>query len=614
MSSEPSAWRFALASWLCAMLPGIALQAHERPGAGGPLDVVPEGGFPSRGIAVLSWLPMHELRPGLEEASNCWGYTSPSGREYAILGVSTGHVFVEVTDPGAPRVLAHVPRTIGTNRDMKTYKDVAFLVGDDGEEAEGLQPVDLSRIDQGEITLLPEWREEPRSTHTIAVDEASGFLFRSSGKGSFGLRVYDVQDPRNPRLAGTWGTRYVHEMQAVTYTEGLYAGRQIVFCFTLGPGGAGGGFDPGIDILDITDKDQIRHLSFFVYPNAVISHQGWLSADRRHLYVNDEGDEAELKQPTTTHVIDVTDLERPRAVATFGTGTLATDHNLYVAGDLIFEGNYRSGLRVFRALDPLAPEEIAFFDTYPEDDGPELNGLWGNYPFFRSGTIVGGDIERGLFVWRLGEPDVTIQYPDGLPSAIGAEGGRLRVAVRTRAPETTVRGVVLHAETRIAASSIPFVTLGEGLWEVVIPPDPCGREVRFHVAATTEAGVTWNDPPAAPGMRHHADSPPEGLPPPPSECEPRFRRGDVDIDPVGFPSMQITDGIIVLHFLFSGGRTPPCMDSADANDSGTVDLSDAITILLYLFGGGPPPAAPGPSECGVDPTPDGLGCEAYSGC
>jgi hypothetical protein len=52
-----------------------------------------------------------------------------------------------------------------------------------------------------------------------------------------------------------------------------------------------------------------------------------------------------------------------------------------------------------------------------------------------------------------------------------------------------------------------------------------------------------------------------------------------------------------------------CIDAADANDDGKVNLADAITILGYLFSGAA--SLPGPfAECGSDPTADTLGCEA----
>ncbi|MEM7262428.1 MAG: hypothetical protein AAF488_10600, partial [Planctomycetota bacterium] len=78
------------------------------------------------------------------------------------------------------------------------------------------------------------------------------------------------------------------------------------------------------------------------------------------------------------------------------------------------------------------------------------------------------------------------------------------------------------------------------------------------------------------------------------------------------------DGIFVLNFLFLGGTEPSCMDSADPDDSGRVDITDGIYLLNFLFLGGQPPLPPSglaPNDCGVDPTDDdGLGCVSYPAC
>lgn len=95
-----------------------------------------------------------------------------------------------------------------------------------------------------------------------------------------------------------------------------------------------------------------------------------------------------------------------------------------------------------------------------------------------------------------------------------------------------------------------------------------------------------------------------------------FRRGDVTGD-----GLDLSDAVRVLNFLFLGDADPPCLDAADADDSGSLDITDAIFTLGYLFLGGPAPPAPGPDACGPDPTDDptddparDLGCESYPAC
>lgn len=81
-----------------------------------------------------------------------------------------------------------------------------------------------------------------------------------------------------------------------------------------------------------------------------------------------------------------------------------------------------------------------------------------------------------------------------------------------------------------------------------------------------------------------------------------FIRGDLDLS----FSLNLTDCISLLSFLFNGGVEPLCFDAADLNDSGTIDVSDPIYLLNFLFIGGNPPAFPYPGP-GLDPSVDNLG-------
>jgi len=81
-----------------------------------------------------------------------------------------------------------------------------------------------------------------------------------------------------------------------------------------------------------------------------------------------------------------------------------------------------------------------------------------------------------------------------------------------------------------------------------------------------------------------------------------FRRSDANSS----SDVDLSDAVFTLNWLFGGGEAPLCQDAVDSNDDGQIDLSDAVYTLGYLFLGGDPPPAPGPVECGVDPTEDPL--------
>ena len=97
------------------------------------------------------------------------------------------------------------------------------------------------------------------------------------------------------------------------------------------------------------------------------------------------------------------------------------------------------------------------------------------------------------------------------------------------------------------------------------------------------------------------------------DCEggpvPRFRRGDVGNDGV----VDVSDAVRLLLSLFAAGGLSECRDAGDVDDDGVVNVTDAVSLLAYLFQSGGPPSFPGTS-CGEDPTPDGLGFCAFTGC
>jgi choice-of-anchor B domain-containing protein len=251
------------------------------------------------------------------------------------------------------------------------------------------------------------------SAHNVVADTASGFVYIVGANGGGetcggGLHMVDVRNPRNPAFAGcyndTSGTNprgYTHDAQCLVYggPDTRYRGRQICV----------GSNETEINIADVTDKTKPVLIGRSSYPNVGYAHQGWFDAEQRYFYMNDELDELEgTVAGTRTIVWDLAQLDDPVVAHMYIGPVRSSDHNLFVAGNRVYESNYGSGLRVLDISNRTQPREIGFFDSAPyNDDEPghsaAASGAWSNYPFFKSGIILFTSVREGLFIVRVQE-------------------------------------------------------------------------------------------------------------------------------------------------------------------------------------------------------------------
>jgi len=386
-----------------------------EPVLGGQVDCA-EGSASAFGcsdVDLVSFVPVEDLGGSRGvRVNDVWGWTDPeSRREYAIVGRMDGTSFVDVTDPVNPVVVGNLPKPEWAPgsiwRDMKVYADHVFIVADMAAD-HGMQVFDLTRLREFSSEMLTfemdAHYDRINSVHNIVINEETGFAYAvgSSGGGDScggGLHMVNIQEPKNPVFAGCFadpstgrsGTGYSHDAQCVIYDgpDREHAGKEICF----------GSNETALSIADVTDKDNPIALAMGEYPNVAYTHQGWLTEDQAYFYMNDELDEVRgLTQGTRTLIWDVSDLDEPIMVKEHISENTASDHNLYIVGNLMYQSNYNSGLRVLDISDAVNPLEVAFFDTVPGADSPSMDGSWSNYPFFASGVIVVTSGSQGLFL------------------------------------------------------------------------------------------------------------------------------------------------------------------------------------------------------------------------
>jgi choice-of-anchor B domain-containing protein len=456
---------------------------------GKPIEGSVAGAFDANGVILRSWLPLGSLSAGATSGNSCWGHIAPNGSEYAIIGLSDGTAFVDITNPGAATLKAFVAGPSSLWRDVRVYNGFCYAGSEAGS---GIQVINISRLHiDGTVSLVGSVTAPTTTTaasHTLALDEVSGFLYRAGG-GANGLRIYDLNaNPGAPTYVGAWSPVYVHEAQVKTFTSGPYAGRQIAFCC----GGLNSGnVNTGLYIVDVTNKLNPIQLAYITYPNARYCHQGWLDEQGQYFYINDELDEGATVTTTTTIVIDVTSLTSPVLAGTFTNGNPAVGHNLFVKGTKLYEANYRSGLRVFDlAANRTNPPEVAFFDTYPGSDTANFNGLWNIWPYFPSGTVIGSDIERGLFVWTVAQPVATYAVANP-PATILPQGGTaFDVTITPAAGQTLNPATATMTVTwPPAGSATTNMSLVSGnTYRATFPAVPCLATATYRFEIRNSAG------------------------------------------------------------------------------------------------------------------------------
>jgi choice-of-anchor B domain-containing protein len=363
------------------------------------------GDFPCSGITLRKRVSLETM--GGTQGNDIWGwFDTQTGNEYALMGMTNGTAFVDITNPEDPVFLGRLPTQTQSNtwRDIKVYEDHAYIVADNAG-AHGMQVFDLTRL-RGLVAPQTFSADivygDFENAHNIAINEESGFAYavlsNTCGKG---LHIIDIRTPNNPLFAGCHipessppgTTPQTHDTHCVIYhgPDADYLNSEICVSSNI--------FN--IEVVDVTVKTAPVTISSPTYPGRSVAHQGWLTEDHRFFLLDDEEDEINFNVSTRTHVFDLSDLDAPVYVFAYEAATASTDHNQYVLGNRVFQANYSSGLRVLEFGDLANRElmEIAFFDTFPMSDAvTNAPGAWSVYPYLPSGTIIVSDITNGLFI------------------------------------------------------------------------------------------------------------------------------------------------------------------------------------------------------------------------
>ena len=376
--------------------------------------------------------------------NDCWGYTSPSGIKYSLMGYFDKlSIFRIVNDKLI--LISEIPHGASIWSDVKVYQNYCYCVNETGG---GIQIISLEQIDtwvyphtatvntildvsvNGETKLTS-------TAHNVYVDEINGILYVLGSvdpeENSFILNRH----PQHPSsgfnymfalnsniVSGASAQQpilinhqeiYFHDLVTYTYNDSK------TYAYASGE-------DTGIYVLDVTDPfnwDQKHILDDYQQYTGVSGymHQIWYSSDGRYIFANDE-----FLETNTLIVYDLKpfldDQNVPPKLILFNNyhatddingnlwsnGQVSSNHNLYIHNingkDHIFHSCYKNGLRVYVIHRDTngnlhCIKEIGYFDTYYQSNGSGTAGQWSNYYWNDSeGLITVSDTENGTFLLK----------------------------------------------------------------------------------------------------------------------------------------------------------------------------------------------------------------------
>ena len=544
--------------------------------------------------------------------TDCWGWTAPDGRDYAMMGTNYGLVFVNVTDTEVAGTV--IGPDLGCSgaywRDIKTYQHYCYCVSECGGTNEGMMVIDMQYLPDS-VHFIKSVDPNPAYgypySHNLSIDTIKGFAYAESlPNDGLSIMIWDLADPADPQFVssfGLGGNGGIHD---------IHANNDTVFVAE--------GYNGTFSIYNMANKQSPQLITRVPIPFAGFVHNIWPGKNGNYCATTEE------TPGKTVKIWDIHDLNNIQLVGEYLGGSLLA-HNAHFSNDTIYLSHYESGVSIVDASNPASPSLIANFDTYPGAEDPDFAGCWGVFPHTPDGRIYGSNMDGQLFVFSCKQAILADTLAGD--TVVGEPGTQIRVDVNA------------HNTIPIRKFTVPFTWTGplnmsfdsastSGLrteyFEIqsLAGFDPFNSRAAYSMTSTTGTNV----PDLAPG-----DGPilslyftiPSGAPSgvnyvqfkPYSSFVPRFShkclpylpdtvaaavisgnitccvgsRGNVNGDPL--ESIDISDLTELVTYMFKNGADPTCLEEANINGTGEIDVSDLTFLTNYMFKHGPyPPACP----------------------
>jgi hypothetical protein len=347
----------------------------------------------------------------------------PDGK-HGYLSTLAGKVYaVDVSDPAKPVITDSMETDARAINDVMTTEDGKFGVFTrEGSSRRANGIVVFSAEDPAHPKVVSEF------TETVSGGVHSTFIYKGyvylTDDATGSMRVIDIRNPHEPKQVARWETartsagRMLHDIDVRDGLAYLSYWNDGLVVLDVGNGVKGGSpEDPRLVTQVKYDLNELyRDVEAVGGPGFIRgTHTAWRTG--RYAIVGDEVFAARNNPAGgpgvmnfgraygRLQVVDLSDLEKPKIVAWYEPKDGGT-HNVWVAGDTLYLGDYQGGLRVVDISGELRGDlgrqgrEVAHIYTgWKEGLIPNIAMAWG--AIYRDGYIYVPDVSAGLIIARV---------------------------------------------------------------------------------------------------------------------------------------------------------------------------------------------------------------------
>jgi hypothetical protein len=376
-----------------------------------------------REIEVLAHIPTKDVEGNAVQTAEEWVV----GNHLYVSTISDRIYVYDVSDPSNPKLLDSMKADARLINDLSTTPDEkvgVFTREEASNRKNGIVLFDPS--DPAHLKVLSEYTETVTGgVHSAFINTHYVYLTDDT-TGS--LRVIDFQDVAHPKEVARWEVdkstaatvsgpmgmisngRYLHDLYVKDGLAYLAYWRDGLVILDVGNGMKGG--SPEHPQLVV----QYKFNHFELYGN------GWLAGThsafryKNYLFLGDEvfpgnfsiDGKERIPVRGICHVMDVSDIEHPREVATYEVPEGGI-HNFWADNDLLYFGDYSGGGRVLDISGELrgnlyqqGREVARIWTGDPAGYRPNIPFAWGGQP--ANGVIFFNDVHSGIWIAKLGKP------------------------------------------------------------------------------------------------------------------------------------------------------------------------------------------------------------------